>query len=64
MRLLIGLVVALGSLFGIAMVFLSSITVDSSLDFFNGMNMSIVLGLFFVASFLAGIFALFSGGDY
>jgi hypothetical protein len=60
MKFLLSFVLVIGSLTGMAVCVLSKIVVDSSLAFFNGMNLSLVLGIFFVAVFLGGLSLLFS----
>ena len=60
MKFLLSFVLVIGSLVGIAVCFLSHITVDSSLALFNGMELSLKLGIFFVAVFLGGLSLMFS----
>ena len=60
MKFLLSLFMVIGSLFGIAVCFLSNIVVDSSLAIFNGMDLSLTLGLFLVAVFLGGLSLMFT----
>ena len=60
MKFVLSFVLVIGSLFGIAVCFMSDIVVDSSLALFNGMELSLKLGIFFVAVFLGGLSLLFS----
>ena len=60
MKFLLSFVMIIGSMVGIAACFLSDITMDSSLSIFNGMDLSLKLGLFFVAVFLGGLSLMFS----
>jgi hypothetical protein len=60
MKLILSLLLVVGSLVGIAVCFMSDIVVDSSLALFNGMELSLKLGIFFVAVFLGGLSMLFS----
>ena len=53
-------ILVIGSLVGIAVCVLSDIVVDSSLALFNGINLSLTLGVFLVAVFLGGLSLLFS----
>jgi hypothetical protein len=59
-KFLLSFVLVIGSLVGIALCFLSDITVDSSLALFNGRDMSLWLGIFFAAVFLGGLSLMFS----
>jgi len=59
-KYLLSFVLVIGSLAGIAVCFLSDITVDSSLTLFDGTDMSLGLGIFFAAVFLGGLSLLFS----
>ena len=60
MKFLLSVVMVIGSLFGIAVCFLSNIVVDSSLTIFNGMDLSLSLGLFLVTVFLGGLSLMFT----
>ncbi len=60
MKFLLSFVLLIGSLAGIAVCVLSDITVDSSLAVFNGMDLTLGLGIFFAAVFLGGLSLLFS----
>ncbi len=60
MKLLLSLLLILGGLFGVAISFLSSIVVNSSLAIFDGVELSIWLGWFFILVFLNGIYNLLS----
>jgi hypothetical protein len=59
-KFVLSLLLVVGSLAGIAICLFSDITVDSTVQALNGMNMSLVLGVFFVAVFLGGLSLLFS----
>jgi hypothetical protein len=59
-KFLLSFVLVIGSLVGIMVCFMSDITVDSSLGMFNGLDVSLGLGIFFVAVFLGGLSLLFS----
>ena len=48
MKFLLSLLLVLGSLGGMALCFLSKITVDSTVTLFNGINLSMGLGIFLV----------------
>lgn len=60
MKYILSFILVVGSLVGIAVCFMSDIVVDSSLALFNGMELSLKLGIFFVAVFLGGLSLLFS----
>jgi hypothetical protein len=60
MKYILSLVLVIGSLVGIAVCFMSDIVVDSSLALFNGMELSLKLGIFFGVVFLGGLSLLFS----
>jgi hypothetical protein len=60
MKFILSLILIIGSLFGIAICFMSDIVADSSLAIFNGLDLSLKLGLFFVAVFLGGLSLMFS----
>jgi hypothetical protein len=59
-KFLLSFILVIGSLVGIAVCFMSDIVVDSSLALFNGMELSLKLGIFFVAVFLGGLSLMFS----
>jgi len=61
MRLSCGIVLLVGSLIGMVLSFISDIVVNSSLASFNGMEISMVLGLFFVITFFGSLYILVSG---
>ena len=60
MKLLFGALLVIGGLCGAAMSFLCKIVVNSSLPIFDGLELSIALGSFFVVAFLSGIHILVS----
>jgi hypothetical protein len=60
MKILLSIVLVMGSLFGLVVCFFSDIIADSSLALFNGMDLSLEFGIFFVAVFLGGLSLLFS----
>ncbi len=60
MKFLLSFIMVIGSLVGIAVCFLSDIVVDSSLALFNGMDLSLCLGVFLVAVFLGGLSLMFT----
>lgn len=60
MKFLLSFILVIGSLVGIAVCFMSDIVVDSSLAVFNGMDLSLTLGLFLVAVFLGGLSLMLS----
>jgi hypothetical protein len=60
MKFILSFVLVIGSLVGIAVCFMSDIVADSSLAIFNGMDLSLKFGIFFVAVFLGGLSLLFS----
>ena len=63
MKFLLSFILVIGSLVGIAVCFLSNIVVDSSLALFNGMDLSLWLGLFLVAVFLGGLSLMFTSNS-
>jgi hypothetical protein len=63
MKFILSLVLVIGSLGGMALCFLSKITVASGVTLFNGINLSMVLGIFLVAVFLGGISLMFSNDN-
>ena len=60
MRFLLSLLLVIGGISGIAICFLSDISVSSSLYILDGLELSIVLGVFSVVVFLNGLYNLFS----
>jgi hypothetical protein len=62
-KFLLSFILVIGSLVGIAVCFLSDIVVDSSLAVFNGMDLSLWLGLFLVAVFLGGLSLMFTSNS-
>ena len=60
MKFLLSFVMVIGSVVGIAVCFMSDIVVDSSMPIFNGIDLSLYLGLFLVAVFLGGLSLMFS----
>jgi hypothetical protein len=60
MKFILSLVLVLGSMVGIALCFMSNIVADSSVAMFNGMDLSLKFGIFFIAVFLGGISLMFS----
>ena len=60
MKFLLSFVLVVGSLAGISVSLMSDIVVESSLALFNGMDLSLGLGVFFAAVFLGGLSLMFS----
>jgi hypothetical protein len=60
MKFLLSFVLVIGSLAGIAICFMSHIVVDSTYTMFNGVNMTLWLGIFFGIVFLGGLSLMFS----
>jgi hypothetical protein len=60
MKFLLSLVMVVGSVVGIAMCFMNDIIIDSSMPLFNGMDVSLYLGIFLVAVFIGGLSLMFS----
>jgi hypothetical protein len=60
MRLLFGFLCIIGGLSGIAISFLSDIVVTSTVGFFDGLELTIWLGLFSGVVFVSGVFNLFA----
>jgi|GEM_PF-2138017 len=58
MKLLFGVVLFLGSVCGVLVSFMSQITVNSSLSVINGMEMSLILGVFFIMTGLSGLYMM------
>jgi hypothetical protein len=58
MKLLFGVVLFIASIFGALVSFFSRVTVDSALSVLNGLEMSLVLGLFFILTGLMGIYMI------
>ena len=59
MKLLSGMILMIGGLFGTVMSFLSSIVVSSSLPIFDGLELSLGLALFSIFAFINGIYTIF-----
>lgn len=60
MKFLLSFILVIGSLIGIVICFLSNIVVDSSFTLFDGIDMSLSLGIFLVAVLLGGLSLMFS----
>ena len=60
MRFSLSLLLIIGGVCGIVICFLSDISVSSSLYILDGLELSIVLGVFSVVVFLNGLYNLFS----
>ena len=58
MKLLFGVVLFLGSICGVMVSFMSQITVNSSLPMINGVEMSMILGVFFIMTGLSGLYMI------
>ena len=58
MKLMFGVVLFLGSICGILVSFMSQITVNSSLPVINEMEMSLILGVFFIMTGLSGLYMM------
>jgi hypothetical protein len=58
MRVICGIIMVIGSVFGMFLSFFSQITVNSDVPVFNGMQLSLGLGIFFILSCLGGIYIL------
>ena len=58
MKLLFGVVLFLGSICGVMVSFMSQITVNSSLSMINGIEMSLILGVFFIMTGLSGLYMM------
>ncbi len=58
MKLLFGVVLFLGSVFGMLVSFLGQVVVNSSLSVINGLEMSLMLGVFFIMTGLSGIYMI------
>jgi hypothetical protein len=61
MRFIFSLLLIMVGLFGATIFFSSTITIDSSMSFVDGMELSMWLGVFSILMFLSGVFNLFSG---
>ena len=61
MRFLLNAILILGGLLGAVIAFMSEVTVTSPYQFFDGLNVSLILGIFCVVAFIQGIInAVFS----
>ena len=60
MRILLNIILILCGFCGAAVAFLGNITVDSSLEIINGMQLSIVLGVFSVIVIINALVDIFS----
>jgi hypothetical protein len=58
MRIICGIILVVGSVFGMCLSFLSRITVNSDVSVFNGMQLSMGLGIFFILACLGGIYII------
>ena len=62
MRIMCGIILVVGSMFGMFLSFFSQITVNSDLSVFNGMQLSMGLGAFFILACLSGIYIIANSG--
>ena len=60
MKFVFGIVLMIGGLCGALMSFLSDIVVNSSMPLFDGLELSIGLGLFSIVMFIGGLYNLLS----
>jgi hypothetical protein len=58
MRILCGVILVVGSIFGMFLSFFNQITVNSEVSVFNGMQLSMGLGIFFILSCLGGVYII------
>jgi len=58
MRVICGAILVVGSILGMFLSFFSEITVNSEVSVFNGMQLSLGLGLFFVLVCLGGVYII------
>jgi hypothetical protein len=58
MRVICGIIMVVGSILGMFLSFFSQITVNSDVSVFNGLQLSMWLGIFFILSLLGGIYIL------
>ena len=58
MRIICGIILVVGSIFGMFLSFFSQITVNSEVSVFNGMQLSMGLGVFFILACLGGIYII------
>ncbi len=58
MRVICGAILVVGSIFGMFLSFFSEITVNSGVEVFNGMQLSLGLGLFFILVCLGGVYMI------
>ncbi len=60
MRFMLSLLLIMGGVCGITVSFLSDISVSSNVNFLDGLELSIVLGVFSVIVFFNGLYNLLS----
>jgi len=58
MRVICGAILVVGSIFGMFLSFFSDITVNSEVAVFNGMQLSLGLGVFFILTCLSGVYII------
>ena len=63
MKILFNMLLLMGGLCGMGIAFLSDVTVSSTIDFLNGMQLSIVLGAFSIIVIISSIMNLFSSNQ-
>jgi hypothetical protein len=61
MKFLFSLLMIMAGLFGATIFFSSTVVINSSMSFVNGMELSVWLGVFSILMFLSGVFNLLSG---
>ena len=59
MKFLSGIFLIIGGLSGTVICFLSNIVSNSSLAIFDGLDLSVWLGVFFIVAFLSGLYYMF-----
>jgi len=60
MKMLFNVLLIMGGLCGAGVAFLSDVTINSSLNMINGMELSIVLGIFSIIVIINAIVNMFS----
>lgn len=61
MRISCGILLLVVSLVGMVLSFISDIVISSPISTFNGLEISLYLGLFFAVTFVGSIFVINSG---
>jgi hypothetical protein len=62
MRVICGVILVVGSIFGMFLSFFSEITVNSEVSVFNGMQLSVGLGVFLILVCLGGVYIIANSG--